>query len=140
MSMLSKDIIDCAGLQAEVVNELCVGLSMGQINQKYKREWDIRVKACTSSIGKIYSALTDKFSLQNSMAFKVVKTLQTKSYFLSVNCQSNDLDPVHEMKLYWTTPPPPQKPKKVKPKWNTQNKTNKTKIIFEATHWKPDPS
>lgn len=140
MSMLSKDIIDCAGLQAEVVNELCVGLSMGQINQKYKREWDIRVKACTSSIGKIYSALTDKFSLQNSMAFKVVKTLQTKSYFLSVNCQSNDLWSSAWDEIVLNNNPSPPKPKKVKPKWNTQTKTNKTKIIFEATHWKPDPS
>ena len=68
-----------------------------KLNQKYKREWDIRVQASTSSIGMIYSALTDKFSLQNSVAFKVVKTLQTKIYFMSVNCQISEPDAVHLM-------------------------------------------
>ena len=52
--------------------------------------------SCTC-IGKIYLVLTNKFSLQNSMTFKVVKMLQTKCYLFVVNCHSSEPNTVHPL-------------------------------------------
>ena len=97
MSRLDKDAINCAGLQVEMANELCLASPWDKLNQKYKSEGDMRFQAFTSSMGKIYSVLTNAFSLQNSMAFKVVKMFHIRSYILSIDCHSSGPHTVHLM-------------------------------------------